>query len=49
MTGIYHKLYDKKQGPYIITEFFTSVTFRFQRGQVNELIRIKHLTLHFVE
>ena len=35
MTGIYCKLYFKKQVPYIITEVFTNGTVQSQRGQVN--------------
>ena len=35
-TGIYRKLYDKNQGPYIITEVFTNGTVRFKRGSINE-------------
>ena len=35
MTGIYHKLDYRKQGPYRITEVFKNGTVRFQRGQVN--------------
>ena len=35
MTGIYRKLYYRKQGPYIITEVFTNGTVLVQHGQVN--------------
>ena len=35
MTGIYHKLDYKKQGPNIIKELFTNGTVRVQRIQVN--------------
>ena len=31
MTGIYRKLDYKKQGPYIITEFFTNGIVRLQQ------------------
>ena len=41
MTGIYIKLDYKKQGPYIITGFFTNDTVRVQRVQVNKLINIR--------
>ena len=40
MTGIYCKLDYKKKGPYIITEVFSNVTVRFQRGKVNKQINI---------
>ena len=49
ITGIYHKLDYKKQGPYIITEVFTNGTVLFQIGQENECINIRRLTPHFVK
>ena len=35
MTGIYHKIDSKKQGPYRITEVFTNSTVLFQWGKLN--------------
>ena len=35
MTGIYRKIYDRKQVLYIITQVFTNDTFQFQRVKVN--------------
>ena len=35
MTGIYRKIYDRKQVLYIITQAFTNDTFQFQRVKVN--------------
>ena len=49
MTVIYRKLDYKKQGPYIITEVFTNGTVQFQRGKVNERIKIRKLKPHFDE
>ena len=49
MTGIYRKLYCKKQGPYRIPEVFTNGTVRFQQVQVNERINIRRLKPHFDE
>ena len=43
ITGIYRKLYYKKQGPYRITEVFSNGTVRVQRGQVNERTNISRL------
>ena len=36
MTGIYHKLYYKKEGLYRIKEVFTNSTVQVQLGQVNK-------------
>ena len=47
MTGMHRKLDYKKQGPYIITEVFTNITFRVQLGQVNERINIRRLKPNF--
>ena len=47
ITGIYRKLYYKKQGPYRIIEVFSNGTVRVQRGQVNERINISHLKPRF--
>ena len=49
ITGIYRKIYYKKQGTYRITEVFTNSTVRFQLGQVNELVSIRRLNNHFHE
>ena len=49
MTGIYRKLYYRKQGPYRITEVFTNGTVQVQRGQVNRRINIRRLKPHFVD
>ena len=46
-TGIYLKLYYKKQGPYIITEVFINSTIWVQRGAINKLINIIRLVPHF--
>ena len=46
MTGIYHKLDYKKQGPYIITEVFTNNTVRFQPGAGNNNINLRRLRPH---
>ena len=43
MTDIYRKLDYKKQVTYRITEVFTNVTVRSQRGQFNEHINIREL------
>ena len=47
-TGIYHKLYYKKQVPYIITEAFTNSTIIVQKGQVNKRIIIRLLEPHLI-
>ena len=39
-TGIYQKLDYKKQGQYIITEFFTRGIVRLQRGDMNKRINV---------
>ena len=49
MTVIYRKLDYKKQGHYIITEFFTNSTVRFQQGEVNKCINIRQFNPHFDE
>ena len=49
MTGIYQKLYYKKQRPYIITKVFTNSTVQFQWERVNEHINIRRLTPNIVE
>ena len=49
MTGIYRKLYYKKQGPYRITELFDNGTFWVKLGQVRKCIYIRGLTSHFIE
>ena len=49
ITGIYRKLYYKKQGPYKRTKSFTNGTVRFQRVQVNEQINIRRFKTHFDE
>ena len=49
ITGIYRKLYYKKQLHYIITSVFKNYSVRVQRVQVNELINIRLFTPHFVE
>ena len=36
-----------KQGPYPITDLYTKVTVRIQRGAVNERINIRRLEPHF--
>ena len=47
MTGIYRKLYYKKQGPYRIIEVFTNVTVLVQSVKVTERINIRRLKPHF--
>ena len=49
MTGIYRKLYYKKQGPYIIIEVFKNGTFRVQQGKLNKHINMIGLKPHFDE
>ena len=49
MTGIYHKLDDKKHGPYRITEVFTNGTVILKRLQVNKRIKNRRLIPQFDE
>ena len=49
ITGIYHKIDCKKQGPYRIIEVFKYGIDIFQRGKVNEHINIIWLIPHFIE
>ena len=49
ITGIYRKIYYKKQGPYRITEIITNGTVRVQRGKLNESINIRGPVTRFVE
>ena len=49
ITGIYLKPYNKKQGPYIITEVFANSTAYVHRGQVNERITKRQLLHHFIK
>ena len=49
MTGIYRKIYYKKQVPHRITEVFTYGTVRVQYRKVDERINIRRLNPHFDE
>ena len=49
MTGIYQKIYYKKQGTYGTTEVLTNGTVQIQWGQVNKRINIRRLDPHFDE
>ena len=49
MTGIYSKIYYKKQWPNRITEVCTNGTVRVQQGELKVQINIRWLRPHFDE
>ena len=46
-TGVSKKLSYRKEGPYRITEVFTSSTIQFYRGDINKWVNIRRIVTHF--